>query len=126
MINLGSGKIKDLRLGSEKISKAYLGDRLVFSKGGGIVDTSNSLTFYTTTKTSPFAKNIDITDDIYNKIRGKKNMMAKIEDHNPVSCGTYVEYNTKKKSLKFEKSLDELIGVSDWIEIGTKIVVTFD
>ena len=32
MINLGSGKIKDLRLGSEKISKAYLGDKLIYFK----------------------------------------------------------------------------------------------
>ena len=126
MINLGSGKIKDLRLGSSKISKAYLDDRLVFSKGGGIVEPSNSLTFHITTRTSPFAQYIDITDDIYNKLRYKKNMMAKIADHNPVSCEvTFIDYSNKN-CLKFEKSLDELIGISDWIEIGTKVVVTFD
>lgn len=31
MINLGSRKIKDLRLGSSKISRVYLGDRLVWT-----------------------------------------------------------------------------------------------
>ena len=32
MINLGSKSVKGLRLGSEKISKAYLGDKLIYFK----------------------------------------------------------------------------------------------
>ena len=32
MINLGSGKIKDLRLGVSEIDKAYLGDKLIYFK----------------------------------------------------------------------------------------------
>lgn len=46
MINLGSGKIKDLRLGSSKISKAYLGDELIWDSGevagGGVKFTKQS------------------------------------------------------------------------------------
>lgn len=32
MINLGSKKIKDLRLGSKQVSKVYLGDKLIWQK----------------------------------------------------------------------------------------------
>lgn len=32
MINLGSGKIKGLRLGSEKIQKVYLGEKIIVGK----------------------------------------------------------------------------------------------
>ena len=121
MISLGSGKIKDLRLGSEKISKAYLGDRLVFYKGGGIVETSNSLTFYTTTRISPFASQINISKEIANKLYRKTNLKLKIEDFQEI-----VVTRVYQDAIWLKKSIDEATGNTDWIEIGTKIVVTFD
>lgn len=51
MINLGSGKIKDLRLGSEKISKAYLGDKLVWTLGN--IETENYIETRTRFITQP-------------------------------------------------------------------------
>lgn len=46
MINLGSGKIKDLRLGSEKISKAYLGSNLIWESKSWVLVKQGKIGFY--------------------------------------------------------------------------------
>lgn len=108
MINLGSKKIKDLRLGSKQVSKVYLGDKLIWQKLKPV--------FVTTAKYTKYASevNIYLTEPI-TRIWGIKYIL--IGDDYKLSNGDF-SFNDDRNLLTISKTNN---AHNAQIESGTKI-----
>lgn len=111
-------------VGNKDISKVMMGIDVVWEKS-----TTKTISWTTSSQVSPFAKQINIPDSYQSELKDKQLLSAKIGELGEVSQ-EYIKvvFPTDyrfKPHISFSKSLDELLGISDWIPAGTQITVTY-
>ena len=127
MINLGFGKIKDLRLGSSKISKVYLGDKLVFRKA-----VLKALKLKVKTIASPYSNQLHLVsersyfknyDVLTSGISGKEMVSLKIGDSKKVTKGFSV--SGYDHTIKVLGDFSTTFGITDFIQPDTMVYLEY-
>lgn len=120
MINLGTDKIKDIYMGIEGISKAYLGTDLIWEKND-----IKTISWIHSSQISPFTTSITVYDENADReLRGRYIIDITIGDYESIEIGKKFN-NAGNLSIGLGKSLDELIGITDMIPANTKITVRY-
>lgn len=124
MIEFISKDFKDIKIGSKQVVKVYQGIDVVWEKA-----TIKTISWTTSSQVSPFAKTIDIPDSYQSELKDKQLLFVKIGELQKVPK-VYIKVvfptdDRFKPHISFSKSLDEILGVSDWIYAGTQITVTY-
>ena len=120
MINLGTDKIKDIYMGVDGISKVYLGTSLIWEK-----NTIQTISWIHPSQISPFTTSIIVYDENANReLRGRYIIDITIGDYKSIEIGN--KFNSVGNlSIYLGKSVDELLGVTDFIPANTKITVRY-
>lgn len=120
MINLGTDKIKDIYMGVDGISKVYLGTNLIWEKNN-----IKTISWVYPSQISPFSTSITVYDEnVDRQLRGRYIIDVTIGNYGKVEIGK--KFNSVGNlMLSFGGSLDDLLGVTDWIPSNTRITVRY-
>lgn len=102
-----------------RLSKVMRGSSLVWEKA-----VEKTISFYLSSDVTPLGKFIPLPENIYSVLKGKKIIGLSI-----AGIGSFVDekahINDTSVRIYFSKSLDEFLGVTDFIRKDTEITITY-
>lgn len=120
MIKFVSKDFKNIKIGSKQVVKVMQGIEVVWEKN---VDSIMQITFESISDMSPYSRQIPLTKVLSDEIVGKEIVGVYIDGFKEITgekakIGNY-------DSIWLTNSLDELIGATDFIKKGTKIIIKY-
>lgn len=116
MIKFVSKDFKDVKLGSKQVVKVCEGIDVAWEK-----KTIKTMSWTISNQISPYANMFIVPRVNQTELKDKQIISVKIGD-----LGEVVDdIRNDIPYLRFSKSFDELLGISDWIHAGTIITVTY-